>query len=550
MCCRRLLPLGVLFVLASVTSARAAEFQCASSNVPCLIDAINASNQNGEENTIHLEAGTYSLTSIADTAEGGTGLPAISGIVAIVGAGADATIIARALTQLQAPRFRIFRVTGAGRLHLARVTVTGGNPQSDAVRGGGGAILSDGTVTIADSVIRGNTSFIAGAILSRDGGLNLTDSRIINNIAPARGILMVGFNFFGLPPTGAARIVTIIRSSISNNSCCNGDFGGNIVEIDPAWAVTIRDSAIHGNDGVLVNATLALSNATITGTTVTNNSAGIVGAAVAGSDVTITNSTIADNFAGLRAGPFRLQNTIVSGNRLGRDCRSGMNLDSAIVVSEGHNLFGNPSGCGDLLPSDLTGDAGLGDAIDSGLPGGRYRPLLADSQAIDAGDATACAERDQRGLARSVDGNGDGIRGCDIGAVEFYPVVNDALQLEDVRYSFIKPSNLGFADPRASAGAYRITAFFRNTGPDICHVAFDVAALDGPTGTNPVLLTNALELLGGQGAAIPAARAGAPPDLLSATSTAYEFTIGVQQRTPINFMINALGDATGGPCAP
>ena len=133
--------------------------------------------------------------------------------------------------------------------------------------------------------------------------------------------------------------------------------------------------------------------------------------------------------------------------------------------------------------------------------------------------------------------------------MEFYPVVNDRRATGGTAGpSFIKPSNLGFTDPRASAGAFRITALFRNHGPDICHVAFDVPTLDGPVGTNPVLLTASRELLGGQGTAVPAAKAGAQPHLPSGGIGSYQFTIGVQQRTPINFMVNALGDATSGPC--
>lgn len=539
-------------------TAEAAEFHCAAGDVPCLIDSINASNQNGEENTIHLEAGTYPLTAVLDPADAGTGLPTIAGAVAIVGAGADATIIARTFPQGQGPSFRIFRVGGAGRLQLARVTITGGSlPTSPPSSLGGGAILSNGTVSISDSVISGNRAFLGGAILIRDGGLSLTDSRIINNLSPALGVVVIGYNPSGLPPTGAARIVSSLRTSISSNACCNGDFSGSIVQLNPGWAVTIRDSAIDSNFGLSVGAALGgLSGATITNTSITNNN--IVGAVVEGQDVTIANSTIADNLGGLRAGPFRLQNTILAGNGGSgpgdSDCRTvtnlAGNLNSAIVVSLGHNLFGNPAGCGDLQPGDLTGSADLSAVVDSGRPGGRYYPLSANSQAIDAGDPAACPEADQRGLARNIDGNGDAIRGCDIGAVEFYPTVNDSVQLEGLQYSFVTPSRLGFVDPHASAGAYRITAFFRNTGPDLCHVAFDVPALNGPTGTNPVLLTNASELLGGQGAAVSAEKAGAPVNLPSGTSASYQFSIGVQQRMPINFMVNILGDATSGACAP
>jgi hypothetical protein len=47
--------------------------------------------------------------------------------------------------------------------------------------------------------------------------------------------------------------------------------------------------------------------------------------------------------------------------------------------------------------------------------------LLPGSPAIDAGSGVHCQAFDQRGYDRPVDGNGDGVAGCDIGAFEFDP---------------------------------------------------------------------------------------------------------------------------------
>ena len=249
-------------------------------------------------------------------------------------------------------------------------------------------------------------------------------------------------------------------------------------------------------------------------------------------------------------GGLRLLNSIVAANNLvGPFGSPGFGDCEGQVISIGHNLFGDPTDCG-AVTGDLSGDPALGTPVDAGRPGGRYIPLLATSRAIDAASSNDCGANDQRGLARGIDGTGEGIRGCDIGAVEFYQVVNDRLQLTGLQSSFVRPSSLGFSDPRASVGAFRITATFRNTGPDICHVAFDVPTLNGPAGTNPVLLTAARELLGSQGAAISAAKAGAQLHLPSGGTQSYQFIIGVQQRTPINFFVDALGDATSGPCNP
>ncbi|NJP07127.1 MAG: hypothetical protein HC837_16665 [Chloroflexaceae bacterium] len=45
--------------------------------------------------------------------------------------------------------------------------------------------------------------------------------------------------------------------------------------------------------------------------------------------------------------------------------------------------------------------------------------LPANSPAIDAGSTTSCPATDQRGIARPVDGNGDGTAICDVGAYEY-----------------------------------------------------------------------------------------------------------------------------------
>jgi hypothetical protein len=192
----------------------------------------------------------------------------------------------------------------------------------------------------------------------------------------------------------------------------------------------------------------------------------------------------------------------------------------------------------------------VGGFIDAGRPGGGYLPLLPGSRAIDAGDASACGPTDQQGLARPIDGNGDGYRACDIGAVEFYPVVNDLVQLDKLKSKYTPPSPVSrHVNPLAAGGAFRITAVFANRdAADICHVAFEVVTLAGTAGAPPRLLTERGALIGGQGVLIPAALAGAHEHLKAAKAERYEFVIGVSQPEAITFVVNVLGEATAGPC--
>src|SRR5688500_2559724 len=104
-----------LIALWGIKTAYAAEFFCSPGDVSCLIAAINEANQNGEENTINLSAGTYTLTSIDNigTISSRNGVPRIASAMIINGESAETTIIER---DPGAPQFRILDVDATCRL--------------------------------------------------------------------------------------------------------------------------------------------------------------------------------------------------------------------------------------------------------------------------------------------------------------------------------------------------------------------------------------------------------------------------------------------------
>jgi hypothetical protein len=73
---------------------------------------------------------------------------------------------------------------------------------------------------------------------------------------------------------------------------------------------------------------------------------------------------------------------------------------------------------------------------------------------------------DQRGKPRLVDGDGDGTATCDIGAVEFFPIVNDFVTLDPDLDTAFDPT----PTPEAPAGTFTITATFTNTSDIPLHV--------------------------------------------------------------------------------
>ena len=229
------------------------------------------------------------------------------------------------------------------------------------------------------------------------------------------------------------------------------------------------------------------------------------------------------------SGIVELQNTIVALNFSQSKLFPNQEC-SGPITSLGNNLIGDPSGCDiSLLSSDLTGDPGLGAFVDSGAAGNGRFPLMESSQAINRGNNQVCSSdsalaTDQLDTAR----NGP----CDIGAVEFYPVVNDLLALANVSTA-LDPTPV----PGGPAGVFRITADFANTSSQaIIHPFAEVIELSGEN-----LLLNADGGAGGVGARLTSPNSSSTPMEPGASST-FEFLIGLQRRQPFTFFVNMLGE--------
>ncbi|MBY0276503.1 hypothetical protein K2Z84_14260 [Candidatus Binatia bacterium] len=183
-----------------------------------------------------------------------------------------------------------------------------------------------------------------------------------------------------------ARLVQIVRSTISGNANTQGDFAAALWASEAA--VVMRASTVSGNEG--------------------NGVLFVVGAGPDEARLDVEGSTIAGNTgAGLSClygacGP--VATTILDGN--GQDC-------AGTVRSGGFNLVASPVGC-TLLPgrnADLVGfDARLAPLGDNG-GFTRTHALLPGSPATAAiTDGNWCTRADQRGVRRR--------RPCDVGAYE------------------------------------------------------------------------------------------------------------------------------------
>lgn len=354
-----------------------------------LRDAIVAANVDATADTVTVPAGTFTL--------GGAQLT-INKSVTINGAGATSTIIDANHAS------RVFNITAGPTVVMTDLTAANGDTNGSV--GGAGMMVDDSSVTLQRVRITGSTSSDVG------GGLYVYSS-------------------------GTASSATIEDSVISGNSVeSNAGIGGGINVAGTGSSITVRRSTIANNSaftnggGIFLNggSSAALERVTIGGNTATGNGGGIIAAGSAVS-LSIVHSTIAgntadsDNGGGDTGGGIvvniapTVSNSIIANNLNGPATADDCN---GTVNPSGVNIIETQTGCNGLTATDLAVDPQLGSFEDIGNGQTGFRPALA-SPAVDAANTTVCdalGGTDQRGGARSVDGNGDSTVACDIGAVE------------------------------------------------------------------------------------------------------------------------------------
>ena len=210
-----------------------------------LVADINHANDAGGAFTINLNPGTtFALSGVNNTTNGANGLPVIGGTKAV-----DLTIVGNGDTieRVGSDYFRLLAVAPGSALTLSQVTLRGGGvagvPYSPSA---GGAIYNQGTLTLNESTLSGNSASIGfgGAIYNAGGTVTVSGSTVSDNSAEG-GLGGAIYN--------AGGTVTVSNSTFSANrvsagySWGNSGYGGGIYN-DSAGTLIVQDaSRIEGN---------------------------------------------------------------------------------------------------------------------------------------------------------------------------------------------------------------------------------------------------------------------------------------------------------------
>jgi hypothetical protein len=325
----------------------------------------------------------------------------------------------------------------------------------------GGGLFNQGTATLTDCTVSGNSASNSGGGLVDQGTLTLTGCTVSGNVATNNG---GGLNC-NIPTSG---ILTLTDCTVSGNSA--GASGGGLNDV--FGTITLTNCTVSANSATTGGGLHANGVANLTNTIVAGNTASTAPDVASG---TVTSATISSFGSGYTSAPTV---TISGGGGTGATGHATFNYDYddlisitidnggsgytspptitlsggggtgaaaianiGVIISLGNNLIGKTDGGPAVWGgTDLTGTAAapldpkLAPLADNGGPT-QTMALSADSPAVNAGTAVGAPSTDQRGYSR--------VGNVDIGAYEFG---GTATQSQTITFGPLAAETYGDAD--------------------------------------------------------------------------------------------------------
>ncbi|HTU93929.1 MAG TPA: choice-of-anchor Q domain-containing protein [Gemmataceae bacterium] len=272
---------------------------------------------------------------------------------------------------------------------LTNVALVGNNAGGS---GGQGGALFDGAVggndTLVSCLLADNTAAVNGGGLQQDQGtLSVRDSQLTGNSSGSSG--------GGLAALGG---VSLLVSDTTFNDNQTGASGGALSFTANSSVASLTNDTFTGNTAIADGGALALF--------------------AQGATLTLVNDTINANTAGgngggvsieIAASTYSFQNTIVAGNSAGGGGSDVFTATGLTVTDNGGNFLGTLSGSSGFAAGTLTGNPLLGPlqnngGIVAGATGDEQvvqtEALLPGSPAIAKGVANGAPTTDERGFLR------------------------------------------------------------------------------------------------------------------------------------------------------
>lgn len=292
---------------------------------------------------------------------------------------------------------RLFEIVNvATPVVIEGLRLTGGNSEI-----AGGAIAASGSsaVSLRQLEIHGNQAINGGSGVYATGAtLLIEDSDLHGNHTAGDGAAIYSH----------ASFLEIRRSSIRANTDGGVGAAQEALYASGDGSTLVRNSTFSGNAGTglrIIDGDLELNNVTLAG-----------------------NSRRGVEFERLTGRNLLIRNSALTANGLGACGLTG--AGNAGIATDSYNLT-QGTGCDLHAGASNLVFAGevLGPLMTSTTEFTAHHVPLAGSPLRDAGhpdiSALGCTTRDQRDTLRPIDGNGDGVSRCDIGAIEAATATNE-----------------------------------------------------------------------------------------------------------------------------